>query len=427
MKNLHVEPLGKFGAIIDDIAPDKSISHRAALFSLLSDKPSFIRNFLQGEDTLAMLEIVQSLGAYVEQNACEIQITPPKSIQEPSDILDCKNAGTAMRLLIGFLSTKKGHFILHGDKYLSNRPMKRVVNPLREIGACIDGRSDGDFSPLSIRGKKLKAFKYKSSIASAQVKSAMILAALDCDDVSFYEESELSRDHSERMLKAMGARIENKDKKICIYPQKAPLKPLDIDIPNDPSSGFFFAILCALIPDSSIVLKNMLLNKTRIEAYKVLQKMGLHVEFISKENKYDEVGDIHVKYAPLKGVEVSQNISWLIDEVPALAIAFAVAKGKSVLKNAKELRVKESDRIHSVVENLKKCGIEVKEFEDGFEVLGGELKSAHIDSYGDHRIAMSFIIAGLKCGMEVRDCECINTSFPNFLHVIKTLRAKESK
>ncbi|PID47535.1 MAG: 3-phosphoshikimate 1-carboxyvinyltransferase [Proteobacteria bacterium] len=424
MKNLKVSPIGSFDGSISDIAADKSISHRAAIFSLLSDKPTKVRNFLQAEDTLSTLKIVGQLGAKVEKKEDKIIITPPKNIKEPDDILDCTNSGTAMRLLMGFLSTKKGSFVLHGDRYLANRPMKRISIPLRKIGANINGRDDGNFSPICIQGKKLKAFKYESKIPSAQVKSAMILAALDLDEKSLYKEHELSRDHSERMLRGMGARIEQEGEFLGIYPQKNPLKPLDIRVPADPSSGFFFAVLVALIPNSSIVLKNILLNKTRIEAYKILQKMGLDIKFIKKEDLYDEVGDIVIKHSSLKGVEVSKNISWLIDEIPALSLAFAIANGKSVVKNAKELRVKESDRISSVVENLRKCGIEVNEFEDGFEVIGGELKGAKVKSYGDHRIAMSFIIAGLRCGMEVEDCECINTSFPNFLNLLKDLGAK---
>ncbi len=421
MKTLSIKPIKAFDGKLENIASDKSISHRCALFSLLSDKSSRIKNFLQGEDTKSMLLIVEQLGARLEQKEDELIIHPPKNIKEPENVLECTNSGTAMRLLMGFLSSKKGHFVLSGDRYLNSRPMRRVADPLKSIGACIDGRKDGEFAPLCIRGKKLKAFNYHSPIASAQVKSAMILAALSAEQKCMYKEDELSRDHTERMLKAMGAKIKSVDGMLEIYPQEKPLSPLDISVPADPSSAFFFAVLVALIPDSQIKLKNVLLNKTRIEAYKILEKMGLEISYEKKEDKYDEVGDISVKYAPLKAVRVSKNISWLIDEVPALAIAFCFANGVSVLENAKELRVKESDRIKSVVENLKLCGIEVKENEDGFEIKGGKLKKARVNSYGDHRIAMSFIIAGLKCGMEVQDTECIETSFPNFLQLLRQL------
>jgi len=244
-------------------------------------------------------------------------------------------------------------------------------------------------------------------------------------DSSTYKEPILSRDHSEKMLSAMGADIKVKDDKIIINPLKSHLQPLDIKVPNDPSSGFFFAVAAAIIKGSKVRLKNILLNKTRIEAYKVLAKMGAGVEFIKTSSKYEDVGDIIVKNAPLRGVEVSENIAWLIDELPALSIAFAVATGKSRVKNAKELRVKESDRISSVVENLQKCGVKTVEFEDGYEIEGGVIKPASINSHGDHRIAMSFAVAGLLAPMCIEDTECINTSFPNFLELLSKIAKVE--
>ena len=427
MRTLNIQKAKSFNHEIDDIASDKSISHRCAIFSLLSDKTSKVSNYLEAEDTLNTLKIIELLGAKVEKKDKVYFITPPNKINEPSEILDCGNSGTAMRLLMGFLVGINGLFVLHGDRYLNSRPMKRVTNPLREIGAKIDGRQNGNFAPICIRGNdKLKAFNYESKISSAQVKSALILAALNIDNESTFIEPELSRDHSEKMLKVMGADIEIDDKKIKIKKSKSPLKPLDIYIPSDPSSAFFFAVAAAIIPDSKVVLKNMLLNKTRVEAYKVLAKMGAKIEFIEKENKYESIGDIVVEYAPLNSVEISENISWLIDELPALSIAFANAKGVSKVRNAKELRVKESDRISSVVNNLNLCGIKTNEIEDGYDVIGGEMKEAKINSFGDHRIAMSFAIAGLKCGMQIDDHECINTSFPNFLNILKRFTKVES-
>ena len=421
MKKLVVAPRGMFDFETEKIASDKSISHRCAIFSLLSDKPSRIDNYLQAEDTLCTLSIVQSLGAKIEKNGSLITITPPEALIEPPLILDCGNSGTAIRLLMGFLSTCKGFFVLYGDAYLCSRPMRRVADPLRKIGAIIDGRSDGNYAPLSVRGQSLKAFDYESKIASAQVKSALILAALQADGRSTFCEPELSRDHSERMLRGMGAKVESEGLKVTIYPQNAPLKPLNIKVPNDPSSGFFFAVAAAITKGSTVVLKNMLLNKTRIEAYKVLSRMGAEVEFIEQNNVYDSVGDIVIKGKELNAVCVEENISWLIDELPALSIAFACAKGKSIVKNAQELRVKESDRIKSVVKNLELCGMSVREFEDGYEVEGGVLKSAKINSFGDHRIAMSFAIAGLIAPMEIEDIDCINTSFPNFIELLSQI------
>jgi 3-phosphoshikimate 1-carboxyvinyltransferase len=231
------------------------------------------------------------------------------------------------------------------------------------------------------------------------------------------------------MLKGMGATLQTKEEggyEVRITPLKEPLQPLEITVPADPSSAFFFAVAAAIVPNSKVVLKNLTLNPTRIEAFKVLQRMGAKVEFVQKEDKYEPIGDIVVEYAPLHGVEVSERIAWLIDELPALSIAMAVADGESVVRNAKELRVKESDRIKSVVENLRACGIEVEEFEDGYRIRGGKLQNAHVNSFGDHRIAMSFLIAGLVSGMEVEDTECIETSFPNFLDILAEISEVKS-
>jgi 3-phosphoshikimate 1-carboxyvinyltransferase len=292
---------------------------------------------------------------------------------------------------------------------------------LTQIGAKIDGREEGNLAPLCIRGDALRAFHYESPIASAQVKSAMILAALRADGVSTYKEPELSRDHTERMLRGMGANIESWDV-ITIEPMRGPLDPLDIAVPADPSSAFFFAVAAAIVPGSRVRITDITLNPTRIEAYKVLKRMGARVEFEEKENRYEPIGDITVTYSGrLRGVEVSEHISWLIDELPAISIAMAVAEGESLVRNAEELRVKESDRITCVIEGLKRCGIVCGEREDGYTIEGGEIHSATIDSCGDHRIAMSFAIAGLLADMIIEDVACIETSFPNFIDILKEI------
>ncbi|MEN5387252.1 3-phosphoshikimate 1-carboxyvinyltransferase [Aliarcobacter skirrowii] len=424
MKNFCINRLSKpFNVVIDNIASDKSISHRCAMFSLFSDKTSYVKNYLLAEDTLHTLKIVEQLGAKIVQDGSSIEITPVKKLSEPDDVLDCGNSGTAMRLFCGLLASVEGSFVLSGDKYLRSRPMKRVADPLRSIGANIDGRENGNKAPLFIRGEKnLQPFTYSSPVDSAQVKSAMILAALRATNVSRYKENELTRDHTERMLKGMGAEIfTDSEGFINIKPLTTYLKPLNITVPADPSSGFFFAVAAAINKNSRVVIKNVSLNPTRIEAYEVLKRMGAIVNYIEKENIYEPIGDIEVIGEELNGVEVSQKISWLIDELPALSIAMSLAKGKSSVKNAKELRVKESDRIKAVVDNLKLCGVNYTEFEDGYEIVGGELKAATIDSFGDHRIAMSFAIAGLVCGMNIEDVECINASFPNFKEILDSL------
>ncbi|MDX4039003.1 3-phosphoshikimate 1-carboxyvinyltransferase [Aliarcobacter skirrowii] len=424
MKNFCINRLSKpFNVVIDNIASDKSISHRCAMFSLFSDKTSYVKNYLLAEDTLHTLKIVEQLGAKIVQDGSSIEITPVKKLSEPDDVLDCGNSGTAMRLFCGLLASVEGSFVLSGDKYLRSRPMKRVADPLRSIGANIDGRENGNKAPLFIRGEKnLQPFTYSSPVDSAQVKSAMILAALRATNVSRYKENELTRDHTERMLKGMGAEIfTDSEGFINIKPLTNYLKPLNITVPADPSSGFFFAVAAAINKNSRVVIKNVSLNPTRIEAYEVLKRMGAIVNYIEKENIYEPIGDIEVIGNELNGVEVSQKISWLIDELPALSIAMSLANGKSLVKNAKELRVKESDRIKAVVDNLALCGVNYTEFEDGYEIVGGEFKAATIDSFGDHRIAMSFAIAGLVCGMNIEDVECINASFPNFKEILDSL------
>ena len=403
---------------------DKSISHRCAIFSLLTKGENKIKNYLKAEDTLNSLEIAKALGAEVSDDNEVITIKAPNNIQEAADVLYCGNSGTTIRIYMGLLAGSSGFFVLTGDEYLRRRPMRRVADPLRSIGARIDGRKEGELAPIAIRGNKLKSFDYTSKIASAQVKSAMILAALQAESVSYYSEPFLSRDHTERMLKGMGAnlksKIENGKCKIEINPLSKKLEPLNIEVPNDPSSAFFFAVAAA-ITKSTAIIKNVTLNPTRIESYKVLEKMGVEIEYILKENKYEPIGDIIVKGNKLKGVKVSKNIPWLIDELPALAMAMAVAEGESVVKNAKELRVKESDRIKSVVEGLKKAGIEAEELEDGYIIKGGNPKSAVIDSQGDHRIAMSFAILGMLEGVKILKAESINTSFPNFFKLFKKI------
>jgi 3-phosphoshikimate 1-carboxyvinyltransferase len=420
MSKVSISSSGSFNFVSDKIASDKSISHRCAMFATLADGESVVRNFLRAEDTLNTLEIVKKLGAHVVDDGVLIKITS-QGIQESEEVLDCGNAGTGIRLFCGLLASAKGHFVLTGDEYLKRRPMNRVTKPLRDIGAKLDGRDFGNLAPLSIRGGSLKAFNYESKIASAQVKSAMILAALHADGNCTYSEPEQSRDHTERMLKGMGASLHVEGLTTTIEPLKSLLTPLDIRVPTDPSSAFFFAVAAAITPGASTKIIGVTLNKTRIEAFKALEKMGADITYELQDDRYEPIGDITVKYAPLHAITIEDNISWLIDELPALSIAMATAEGTSIIKNAEELRVKESDRISTVVDNLKLCGIEVDEYEDGYSVTGGTLNSAKVNSFGDHRIAMSFIIAGLNCGMEVEDIDCINTSFPNFFDLLSTI------
>lgn len=458
----HLSPkITHFEAEIDNIASDKSLSHRAVIFAFLSDGTSKISNFLFGEDTLNTLKIAMQLGMQVCANGKAVRNISeiPRNAQiflsrhkegilEPSDILDCGNAGTAIRLYLGLLASQNGrYFVLSGDEYLRVRPMSRVIAPLNNIGAKIVAREGNRLAPITIMGQNLAHFSYHSNISSAQVKSAMILAGLNAvgeskseskgESISHFSEISLSRDHSERMLNGMGAGLKCSGNGITIRALNAPLKPLDIEIPADPSSAFYFAILALIMPNSRVILKNVLLNKTRIEAFMVLKKMGANIEITPQKSLYEDIGDICIsKEGALRAFELSENIAWLIDEIPALAVAFAFADGKSAVKNATELRAKESDRIKATIANLAKFGVKCEEFEDGFSVVGGFAppnKKVVVDSYGDHRIAMSFAILGALCEVEVVDSGCIDVSFPNFLEIlgrfvaVKNSESRESK
>nr|WP_232259670.1 3-phosphoshikimate 1-carboxyvinyltransferase [Helicobacter pylori] len=401
---------------------------------MLAQKPCFVRNFLMGEDCLSSLEIAQNLGAKVENTAKNsFKITPPMTLKEPNKILNCNNSGTSMRLYSGLLSAQKGLFVLSGDNSLNARPMKRIIEPLKAFGARILGREDNHFAPLVILGSPLKACDYESPIASAQVKSAFILSALQAQGVSVYKESELSRNHTEIMLKSLGANIHNQDGVLMISPLEKPLEAFDFTIANDPSSAFFFALACAITPKSRLLLKNVLLNPTRIEAFEALKKMGASIEYAIQSKDLEVIGDIYIEHAPLKAIAINQNIASLIDEIPALSIAMLFAKGKSMVKNAKDLRAKESDRIKAVVSNFKALGIECEEFEDGFYVEGledisplkqrfSQKKPPLIKSFNDHRIAMSFAVLTLALPLEIDNLECANISFPQFKHLLNLFK-----
>ncbi len=419
---------------LDINASDKSLSHRAVIFSLLAQKPCFVRNFLMGEDCLSSLEIAQNLGAKVENTAKNsFKITPPTAIKEPNKILNCNNSGTSMRLYSGLLSAQKGLFVLSGDNSLNARPMKRIIEPLKAFGARILGREDNHFAPLAILGSPLKACHYESPIASAQVKSTFILSALQAQGSSTYKENELSRNHTEIMLKSLGAKIHNQDGVLMISPLEKPLEAFDFTIANDPSSAFFFALACAITPKSRLLLKNVLLNPTRIEAFEALKKMGTSIEYAIQSKDLEIIGDIYIEHAPLKAISIDQNIASLIDEIPALSIAMLFAKGKSMVRNAKDLRAKESDRIKAVISNFKALGIECEEFEDGFYIEGLEditqlkqrfsrIKPPIIKSFNDHRIAMSFAILTLALPLEIDNLECTNISFPQFKRLLNQFK-----
>lgn len=390
---------------------DKSLSHRSVIFAFLTQGKSEIKDFLISKDTLATLQIAQRLGAQIEfKSPSHFFILPPAQISS-SALLQCQNSGTSLRLYAGLLSGKEGEFVLDGDESLRKRPMQRIREPLEEMGA----KFSSSFAPLKICGNpKLQAIHYRSSIASAQVKSAFILSALGANGESIYIEPELSRDHSERFLSFLGAEIDRQNDEIVITPLKSPLPSYQIKIPNDPSSAIFFVVACLISRDMELKICDVLLNPTRIYALEILKQMGAKLHYEARSKEFEEVGDIWIKSSDLVGIEISSKIAWIIDEVPALCIAFACARGRSKIVHAKELRFKESDRICAIVSNLQRLGIEAYELEDGLEIIGGEFEYGILESYGDHRIAMSFALVGIKTQVEIRGTECVDISFPQF-------------
>lgn len=398
-----------------DISSDKSLSHRGVIFSFLTKGECEIKNFLCSFDTLATLEIAKKLGAKVEKDSKNLFIIPPKEMTKNA-LLDCQNSGTAMRLYAGLLSGVEGRYEFVGDESLSSRPMQRIKTPLEMMGA----KMSSSFAPFILQGsQELKGIEYHSPISSAQVKSAVILASLFASSSTKFSESFLSRDHTERFLLSLGAPIEISNERITISPLKERLKNYCFEIPNDPSSVIFFVIACLISLNHTLTLSNVLLNPTRIEAFEILKKMGAKLEYKVLSNEIEPTGEVYVSSSQLYGIEVSEKIAWLIDELPALSIAFACAKGESRVSHAKELRAKECDRIKAIVKNLNTLGIRAEEFEDGFSVVGGEFREGEIESFDDHRIAMSFSLAGIKTKVKLLDTKCVNVSFPKFFELLQ--------
>lgn len=400
---------------LSNISSDKSLSHRGVIFSFLTQGECEIRNFLHSQDTLATLQIAKNLGANITQDSNHLLIIPPANISRCAS-LKCQNSGSAMRLYAGLLSGVSGRYEFSGDESLSARPMQRIRTPLELMGA----KMSSSFAPFVLEGSQpLRGIEYHSPIASAQVKSAFILASLFASSSSKFSESFLSRDHSERFLQTLGAPIEIEKNHISITPLAKRLPSYCFEIPNDPSSVIFFVIACLISKNQTITFSNVLLNPTRIEAFEVLKKMGAKLEYKILEQKIEPIGEVSVSSSKLYAIEISQKIAWLIDELPALSIAFACAKGESRVFNAKELRKKECDRISAIVTNLNNLGIQARELDDGFSVLGGEFKEGEVESFDDHRIAMSFALVGIKTQVKIKNAKCTDVSFPRFFELLK--------
>lgn len=407
---------------------DKSISHRSLILGSIAQGETRIYNFLDSLDCLKTLECMQALGAEIDlgkDNFIKIKGKGLYGLQEPKDMLDVGNSGTTIRLLTGLLSGQNFYSVLNGDNSIRRRPMKRVVEPLRLMGADIWGRKDGQFAPLSVRGNKLNPLHYTLPVASAQVKTALLLAGLYAAGETVIKEPLLTRDHTERMLKVMQADIKISSPEIKIKGGKE-LKSTEIFIPGDISSAAYFIAAASILRDSQILIKHVGVNPTRTGIIKILKMMGAKINILNYQIKSNEPqADLKIEYSELKGIEIrKEEVPLLIDELPLIAVVATQAQGKTVVSGAKELRVKETDRIKATVNELKKMGADIEEKDDGFIVTGpSRLKGAVCESYNDHRIAMSLAVAALLAEGKtvIKNSECIDISFPGFEKTLQNL------
>ncbi|MGE5247139.1 MAG: 3-phosphoshikimate 1-carboxyvinyltransferase, partial [Verrucomicrobiota bacterium] len=399
---------------------DKSISHRAVMFASLAEKDSRVRGFLNAEDTLRTVGMMRALGASVEQvSPTELRIggVGLRGLTEPADVIDAGNSGTTIRIGSGILAGQPFLSVVTGDAYLRVRPMARVIDPLTRMGATIWGRGANRFPPLCIRGGALAGIRYEMPVASAQVKSALLLAGLYADSPVSVVESLPTRDHTERMLSAMGAKVAREGAVVTVSPAER-LVPLDLVVPADISSAAFFLVLAAVAPGSELAVRRVGVNPFRTGVVEVLRRMGADIRHANPRVEGGEpVADLVIRGAELRGTQVApEEVPGLIDEVPALCVAAALAQGRTEIRGAGELRVKESDRIGAMVANLTSLGVACGEYPDGLWVEGpAEVRPTRpLESRGDHRIAMALLAFGKAAGvdLEVRETACIETSFP---------------
>ena len=413
-KIIHKPQKGLKGTVT--IPSDKSISHRAIMFTSLANGKSIIKNFSKGQDPLSSLKVCKTLGIDAEFSNEELIVKSKGILSAPQTKLDCRNSGTTMRLMSGILAGQNFNSTLIGDESLSKRPMKRVIEPLSLMGAKIE--SNEFKAPLKIYGQKLKPINYISKLASAQVKSCILLAGLNIDGQTSFTEPYVSRNHTEIMLKYMGANISVNNTTTTI--EKSELEPKTIEICGDISSAAYFIVAGLIVPNSKIILKNVGLNPTRTGILEVTEKMGGNIEILDKRNiSGEDVGDIQISYSDLKACTIEGDIiPRLIDELPVIAVLATQAKGTTIIKDAQDLRNKESDRIKAVVTELKKIGADIEETPDGFIINGKtNLKgNTEVETYHDHRLAMSLYVAGLICNkpIAINGFEWVDISFPEF-------------
>jgi 3-phosphoshikimate 1-carboxyvinyltransferase len=422
MTDIHfiVEPGGSLHGRVR--APgDKSISHRAIMFGALAEGLTTITGFLDGEDCLATLQAFRAMGVRIdgpEQSQVTVQGVGLQGLRAPIDPLDMGNSGTSMRLMSGILAGQAFDVVLTGDASLTRRPMRRITEPLTQMGAWIETTATGS-APLRIHGgQRLIGMNYLLPVASAQVKSCLLLAGLYAEGVTRVTEPAPTRDHTERMLEGFGYPLQREGERTVAVTGGGRLSATTIDVPADISSAAFFLVGASIAPGSDLILEHVGVNPTRTGVIDILRLMGADIEVLNPRWAGGEpVADLRVRYAPLRGIRIPEALVPLaIDEFPALFIAAACATGETVLTGAEELRVKESDRIQVMADGLITLGIAAKPTADGILIRGGGLTGGTVESHGDHRIAMSFAMAGLRASdpIQIRDCANVNTSFPGF-------------
>lgn len=427
MQTMTLSPISTrlSGEII--VPGDKSISHRSIMLGSIANGITTVSGFLRGGDNISTISAFRSMGIEIEDDGLTVTIHGKglRGLSEPMDVIDCGNSGTTIRLITGLLAGQSFFSVVTGDQYLRKRPMKRVVEPLTRMGARIFGRNQGSLAPLAIHGASLSAIGYESPVSSAQIKSSIMLAGLYADGATSVREPSLSRDHSERMFKLFGANVETFNNGVTVK-GGFELTGQKIVVPGDISSATFFIVAALITPGSALLIRNVGVNSTRTGALDILKSMGGCIEIQNlREESGEPIADLLVRYSNLKGCEISGSVvPRAIDEFPAICIAAACADGVTTISDAKELRVKETDRITAMATNLRLLGVIVEESTDGMTINGVEsLGGGVLESFGDHRIAMSFAIASLIASspITINDTDCIATSFPSFYQILQDI------
>ncbi len=411
-----------------NVPPDKSISHRAVMLASIAEGISTITQPLLSEDVQRTITAFRNMGIEIDVvNSYQLRVHGKGlfGLQRPTSVIDVGNSGTTIRLLMGILAAQPFSSVLMGDDSISRRPMGRVTEPLKLMGAYLHGMHNGSYTPITIHGGSITGITYPLPIASAQVKSAILLAALYTEGSTTVIEPAKTRDHTERMLRHMGVEVSQDNTKITVSQQKS-IQSMEVKVPGDFSSAAFFIAAALIVPESEIVLHNVGINPTRIGFLTVLEKMGAHIEFINVEQWGEEtVADIRVRSQALQGTRIAgELIPLMIDELPIIALLATQSEGTTEIRNAEELKVKESNRITAVVSELQKLGADIVELHDGMKIKGKtQLKGANVMGYGDHRIAMTLSIAGLIAQSKtvVDGVEAVNISYPSFFADLHSL------